>query len=143
MRILSVLGLWFVVQLAHADSLLLGGLGTHLGASRDEHNNWHRLIAYNHEQWVGAYFRNSYNEDTWMASYKMTENVDQFELGVMAGVMYGYRKCIIPPDTGSLDGKRRFCGTLNPYVAWNAHPNIQPVLINAANSFSISVRFKW
>jgi hypothetical protein len=55
---------------AMADALYLGGISEHFSSGENFHfNERHSLLAMERDQWIAAYFDNSYGEDTFAAGY--------------------------------------------------------------------------
>tara|TARA_R100000152_G_C6782307_1_gene219774 strand:+ start:17583 stop:17996 length:414 start_codon:yes stop_codon:yes gene_type:complete len=108
--------------LSHADKLYLGAKSYHFDRSKD-YNETHKLVMYEREGYVAAYFNNSYDEDTFLLGkrlyYPLTDNLTT---SVMVGATYGYRSLRKPGDLSrsrkvlpavTLSIEYRFGGLLN------------------------------
>lgn len=75
----------------HAEtSFKLGGLSTHL--SEGDYNAFHRLIIISHNDYFGGYFRNSFDDDSFVLGHTWGFEDSVFRFNLHAGVVYGYRK---------------------------------------------------
>lgn len=85
---------------AKADSLLLGGWSVHLASDYD-YNEEHNLVAYERNKWIGGYFKNSFNRDTYFVGRVFNMRTPVGEIGVIAGAMRGYTVCYGNDDTNA------------------------------------------
>ena len=78
---------------SHADKLYVGQLTYHFDKEDTQvTNESHELLIYQHDSgWVGGYFKNSYDKDTFLVgkSFTLLKN-DTFDVGVKAGLVKGY-----------------------------------------------------
>lgn len=118
-------------------NVFVGAWSEHL-FSGDDYNEEHRLLALEHDKVFAGYFRNSYDEDTFTAAYKLSERYGGLEAGVYVGAMYGYRHCL----EGWANQSRRVCPMAAPFITWDAGPvNPQIFLLGEALAISIRVGF--
>ena len=77
--------------IVHAEtSFKLGGLSTHL--SGGDYNAFHRLIIISHNDYFGGYFRNSFDDDSFVLGHTWGFEDSVFRFNLHGGVVYGYRK---------------------------------------------------
>lgn len=118
---------------------LLGSVSTHTDDNYD-YESFHRMIGYQHGGWTGAYFTNSYNEDSFLVGYHFTyEFIKDWEAGLLVGASYGYRDCLKGWDRP--DQTRKVCGALVPTVrylgfSWEPMVMIQGSAIAAGASIT-------
>lgn len=113
--------------------LYAGAWSKHFG--NEEYNEQHNLVAIEHQNVIGGYFRNSYDEDALTLGYKFKRDYGPLEAGVVAGAVYGYRHCL----KGWADQERRACPMIAPYVSWDAGP-VNPTVLVLGNAVAISIR---
>lgn len=118
---------------------LFGSVSTHTDDNYD-YESVHTMIGYQHGGWTGAYFTNSYNEDSFLVGYHFTyEFIEDWEAGLLVGASYGYRDCLKGWDRP--DQTRKVCGALVPTVrylgfSWEPMVMIQGSAIAAGASIN-------
>lgn len=119
-------------------SVFAGGLGYHI-PNKVKYNNWHRLMAIEHDNFVGAFFKNSYRQDTLLigVNWKIKET-RKWNVGLITGAMRGYRQC--PVFGFRNNGEKMICPATIPYASYKTDRMVEPMIIVAGNSLSLSVR---
>ena len=85
-----LLALFMSLKLYADTSFKLGGLSTHL--SDGNYNAFHRLVIISHNDYFGGYFRNSFDDDSFVLGRTWHFEDSVFRFNLHGGVVYGYRK---------------------------------------------------
>lgn len=136
--LILALALWSANAKAET-RLYLGALSQHF--SSEDYNERHKLAMVEYNGFVGGYFNNSYDEDSFLAGYKWrTEFLDlplpHLETSIITAATYGYRDCI----KGWADADRRVCGFAAAqldYTKWERyHPSliVTPVFVGISGA---------
>ena len=97
-----------------------------------------------HNGFIGGYFNNSYDEDSFLAGYKwrlpkLDLPVPNLETSAIAAATYGYRHCI----KGWAEANRRVCGMAAVQLDYTGFEHYQPsvVVTPVFVGFTGAVRF--
>ena len=109
-------------------SLVFGGVSHHF-ISKDTTNNFHRAFIINHNNYLVGYVRNSYDQDSFVAAYRIyNENRENYTTDVYFGAVKGYDKCygkFSEKENG--DSKVLACGLLVINVTIKTNTYIKPM----------------
>ncbi|WP_020408909.1 hypothetical protein [Hahella ganghwensis] len=123
--IAMVLAAFSTSSIAETFTVHGGGWSHHIDSSDYDYNSNHRLIAGEYRDWIGGYFRNSFDEDSFFIGHRFNKQLGDIRLSIMPGATYGYRHCTKPKD---LDGNdRRVCPVVVPsatYTKYQVKPTV-------------------
>lgn len=125
------------VQNASAETYVYTGAWSKHLFTDQEYNEVHNFAAIEHKGVMGGYFKNSYNEDSYVVGFRLTKAWGDFEGGVMFAATYGYRDCV----QGYADASKRLCPAIVPSVAYTKY-RVQPLALLLGNALAFSVRFE-
>ena len=119
---------------ATADTYLHTGAWSQHFSDRT-YNESHNLLAVDYKSYVVGYFENSYGEDSFIAAKRWSWQYGNWEAGVSAGAVYGYRHCL----KGWTDRNRRTCPLIAPSITYTKY-TVQPSLLVMGNAVAVSIR---
>ena len=102
-------------------SLKFGGLSFHTTSS-DYTNSFHRTFVISHNDVFAGYFKNSYNDDSFVAGYSFVDRMDMIDVALHTGLVYGYRSstdCYKMPTKPRLSDHKIVCPMLAPEFTIN------------------------
>jgi hypothetical protein len=112
-----LLAVFLCLNFAHADtSIKFGGWSKHL--SDGDYNSFHRIGFVQHNDYFGAYFRNSFDDDSFAIGKTWSKQDSVFRFSLHGGLTYGYRQsssCYKKQDDRERDPKI-ICPMLAPEV---------------------------
>lgn len=122
-----------------ANSLYTGAWSTHTATNEDAiQNSNHRLLAYEYNNIVIGYFRNTDDNDTAVLVYQFNVmNYGNIEFNLGVGINYGYYRC---PYQKERHYDQQVCPMLLPEITYTKY-KLQPTLILKEDAITIS--FKW
>lgn len=111
------------IQESKADSIHLGAWSYHINPVVGVNNERHDLIAYEHNSYVIAVFKNSFGDRT----YGVGKEFELFEYNnikgsVLVGLDYGYKECIAKKQTAE---QYKYHSRGDAQVCFLAVPSIQ------------------
>lgn len=110
-------------------SLIFGGLSHHF-ITKDHTNYFHRAFLIDHNDFLFGYVRNSYDQDSFVAAYKIfKESPKDYDFDVYIGAVRGYDKCYGVFEEDEKNKRKTFaCGLLvfNATIKTNSY--IKPVI---------------
>jgi hypothetical protein len=108
----------FLCLNVHADtSIKVGGFSQHM--SEGDYNSFHRLVMPSYNNYFAAYFRNSFDDDSFALGRTWSTQDSVFTFNLHGGLTYGYRGCL---KTGHSNGDRGVCPMLAPEVVAHRLP---------------------
>jgi len=131
---------------SNADSLYTGAWSEHfMGAKVEEggavlsvSNSTHNLLAYEHNNIIIGYFKNSYGTDTVVVGYKFNLlEVGDFKASVYTGVDYGYYSC---GGIAAQDASHKVCLAVVPEISYTKY-KLQPTILMLGGAVAFSL--KW
>lgn len=124
MKKLLILCFFIFTASVHAEqSITIGGLSyhlfdkTHLDEKGPEPwNYWHRAFIYTQDGQSLGYFKNSYNDDSYLLTQRVYEHrlLDRVLFSLDAGATYGYRECLKKLMKPKLSEGKKLCPNLAP-----------------------------
>lgn len=138
--LIGILGLMCLVLSSgvKADSILLGGVSTHLFADDDDYNQSHDLFAAHIDNFAVARFTNSHGRESYAAAYGLQWHRGDFRADLYLGAVRGYRKCY------SDDGvKTVVCPLAVPAVSYTGWGMVQPTALLLGKALTAAVRIQW
>lgn len=130
----------FMGLTVHAEtSFKLGGLSTHL--SEGDYNTFHRLAIISHNDYFGGYFRNSFDDDSFVLGHSWGFEDSVFRFNLHAGVVYGYRKsshCYKAQDEKTYEPKVA-CLFIAPEIMAHKVPLKPSILIFGPGALVLSI----
>lgn len=79
---------------ASATEVRFGGWSKHLGTNTD-YNETHNAFLVEHNNFMGGYFKNSFNSDSGAIGYFKNWQVEEgIDFRLTGGLIYGYRDCL-------------------------------------------------
>lgn len=143
MKILLTIALLIIANYSFADGLYTGAWSYHyykdeVQAAGTRVNSNQNLIAYEHKTYLIGYFKNSLYHDTVLAGkYFSLYTGHDIEIGVYAGVNYGYRWC---GNNRSDRDSPVVCPYAMPTIRYTKY-SLQPAVLVFSNGAAIS--FRW
>lgn len=136
----ALVAVFLCLNFAQADtSIKFGGWSKHL--SDGDYNSFHRVGFVAHNDYFGAYFRNSYDEDTFaMGKTWQLKQDSVFRFNLHAGLMYGYRessKCY-KRQTPKPNNPKIVCPMVAPEAIAHQLP-LQPSLMLFGNAVVLAL----
>lgn len=127
MKIIIFLYLFLSVTV-RADSIIFGGLSTHL--VNKETNTWfHRTLLYQKDALTIGYLKNSYGQDSWLVAGEIySYNIDTIEAKLHLGIVRGYDRCYGKFEEGRVGKKAIACGLPILSITLLTESKIQPQL---------------
>ena len=116
-----------------ADSVYLGAWSNHLVSG--DFNETHNLIAYENNGYIAGGFKNSFNDNVYFAAKNFTLEAGYFELGLMAGAMYGYDEQDAP-----LMNHNKFQPMLVPHATINTDFFIKPTVLISGEAIALTIK---
>lgn len=87
-----VLGLTLSISCNAQDILYLGQISHHHGEPEEVVREKHALIIYESNGWMGGYWRNSYDRDTFSLGYHhVVFGNNDYNIGIKGGIVTGYQ----------------------------------------------------
>jgi len=123
-----LVGALYTANVKAETRLYLGALSQHF--SSEDYNERHKLVMVEHNGFVGGYFNNSYDEDSFLAGYKWRlPNLDlpvpNLETSAIAAATYGYRSC----SKGWSDSDRDVCGMVAAQFDYTGFERYHPSVV--------------
>lgn len=121
-----------------ADSVYLGAWSHHFNKPDSGHvdfNERHNLTAYERNSYIFGRFKNSFSDETIFAAYNLKTDVLAFEVGVITGVMHGYKEHNSPKFNFN-----KFKPMLVPHAALKADFFIKPTVLILDKAVAITFR---
>ena len=138
----ALIALLLTPKTAHADSgtyTWTGAWSRHIGGSGDL-NESHRLLAVEHRDWIGGYFRTSFDDDAAFVGRKFNRSVtEHIEASALVGINWGYRSSCTNSD---FDGKKRVCPMFVPAVTYTGY-RLKPSFMAIGDAATVSVRWEF
>lgn len=110
------------------NSLVFGGVSHHF-ISDDTNNSFHRALVLNYEDYLIGYLRNSYNQDSFVAAYRVYKDVKKdHTTEIYLGAVRGYDKCYGKFERESSDKKIIACPLITINVTIETDTKVKPML---------------
>lgn len=123
-------------------SITFGGIGFHSG-DHEYPNNFHRTTIVTHKKYFAGYFKNSFNDDTFVAGYTAVDEMDMMDASLRLGMSYGYRKsggCYKIQRKPRSSDPKRYCPVIAPEFTFKRLP-LMPTIVLFGKS--VTLNFKW
>lgn len=133
--ITAVAALCCLPFVARADSVLLGGVSTHLFADDANYNQSHDLFAAHVGNIAVARFTNSHNRESYAVAYGWQWQRGDIRADLYVGAVRGYRKCY--SDDGD---KAIVCPLAVPAISYTGWGMVQPTVLLLGKALTAAIR---
>jgi len=86
----ALVAVFLCLNVSAETNLKLGGFSQHM--SEGEYNSFHRLVMPSYNNYFAAYFRNSFDDDSFAVGRTWSTQDSVFTFNLHGGLTYGYRE---------------------------------------------------
>lgn len=143
--VLVCIGVLLTYNVKAEDNLLLGGISHHF-TSESYTNSNHRVFGYLGEKYVASYFRNSHDQDSFMAGYVLTNDYERTKLQLFLGGIHGYDRCFgafSEEDKAKGKKPKMLCPMIAPALTFKTDFIVDPILMLFGDALVLSAKYKF
>lgn len=123
---------------------ILGGLSHHF-ITEDYDNSNHNVVAFSYEKILAGYFKNSYNNDSFILGYEFEiDNEQYFDVILYVAAVRGYDKCygkFTQEERQAGKSKVEVCGMIAPAFVFKVPYEVKPQLTLFGDAATLSARY--